>query len=139
MSDWNASIVEEFRANEGKVGGQFEGASLILIHHVGARSGTKRVTPLGCFPQSDGGLVIVATNGGAPTNPDWYYNLKANPDITVEFGTETFTVAVRELIGAEFERAWAGIVSAAPQAGEFRAKAGRAIPVLLLTRTSGHA
>jgi hypothetical protein len=69
MTEWSTSIVEEFRANQGKVGGQFEGASLILIHHIGARSGTERVTPLGCFPQSDGGFVIIAPNGDAPTNP----------------------------------------------------------------------
>jgi deazaflavin-dependent oxidoreductase (nitroreductase family) len=85
MSDWNTSIIEEFRANEGKVGGQFEGASLILIHHIGAKSGTERVTPVGCFPQPDGRFAIIASDGGAPTNPDRYYNLKAHPEINVGF------------------------------------------------------
>ena len=136
MSDFNTSIIEEFRANEGKVGGQFEGYPLILIRHVGAKTGTERVTPVGCFPQSDGRFVIVASNGGAPTNPDWYHNLKAHPEINVEFGTETFAVAVRELTGAEREEAWAEILSAEPGVGETQNKTTRTIPVLLLTPIS---
>ncbi len=136
MSDWNTSIIEEFRANEGKVGGQFEGASLILIHHIGAKSGTERVTPAGCFPQPDGRFAIIASNGGAPANPDWYYNLKAHPEINVEFGTGTFAVAVRELEGAEREKVWADAASAAPGLGEYQNKTTRTIPVLLLTRIS---
>jgi hypothetical protein len=70
MSDWNTSIIEEFRTNEGKVGGQFEDVFLILIRHIGAKSGTERVTPVGCFPQSEGRFAIIASDGGAPTNPD---------------------------------------------------------------------
>jgi deazaflavin-dependent oxidoreductase (nitroreductase family) len=136
MSDWNTSIIEEFRANEGKAGGQLEGASLILIHHIGAKSGTERVTPVGSFPQSDGRFAIIASNGGAPTNPDWYYNLKAHPEINVEFGTGTFAVAVRELEGAGREKVWADVVSAAPWLGEYQNKTRRTIPVLLLTRIS---
>jgi deazaflavin-dependent oxidoreductase (nitroreductase family) len=136
MSDWNTSIIEEFRANEGKVGGQFEGYPLILIHHIGAKSGTERVTPVGCFPQSDGRFAIIASNGGAPTNPDWYHNLKAHPEINVEFGTETFAVAVRELAGAERQKVWANIVSANPGVGKTQNKTSRTIPVLLLTRIS---
>ena len=134
MSDFNTSIIEEFRANEGKVGGRFEGASLILIHHVGARSGTERVTPVTCFPQPDGRFAIVASNGGAPTNPDWYYNLKARPEINVEFGTETFAVAVGELEGEEREKAWADVVSAVPTVANTQNKTRRTIPMLLLTR-----
>jgi deazaflavin-dependent oxidoreductase (nitroreductase family) len=136
MSDWNTSIIEEFRANDGKVGGQFEDAPLILIHHIGATSGTERVTPVGCFPQSDGRFAIIASNGGAPANPDWYYNLKAHPKINVEFGTETFAVAVRELEGAEREKVWADAVSPAPWLGEYQNKTTRTIPVLLLARIS---
>jgi deazaflavin-dependent oxidoreductase (nitroreductase family) len=136
MSDWNTSVIEEFRANEGKVGGQFEDAFLILIHHIGAKSGTERVTPVGCFPQPDGRFAIIASDGGAPTNPDWYYNLKAHPEINVEFGAETFAVAVRELEGAEREKVWADAVSAAPWLGEYQNKTTRTIPVLLLTRIS---
>jgi deazaflavin-dependent oxidoreductase (nitroreductase family) len=134
MSDWNTSIIEEFRANGGKVGGQFDGSPLILIHHIGARSGTEHVTPVGCFPQSDGRLAIIASNGGAPRNPDWYYNLKAGPEIDVEFGTETFAVAVRELDSVERERVWAAAVGAAPQLREHRNKTTRTIPVLLLAK-----
>jgi deazaflavin-dependent oxidoreductase (nitroreductase family) len=136
MSYRNSSIIQEFRANEGKVGGQFEGYPLILIHHIGAKSGTERVTPVSCFPQPDGRFAIIASNGGAPTNPDWYYNLKAHPEINVEFGTETFAVAVRELAGAEREKLWAEVVSAEPGVGETQNKTTRTIPVLLLTRTS---
>src|SRR5216683_1225333 len=134
MSDWNTSVIKEFRSNEGKVGGQFEGASLILVHQVGAKSGTEHVTPVGCFPQSDGRFAIIASNGGALGNPDWYYNLKAHQEINVEFGTETFAVAVRELEGAEREKVWADAASAAPGLGEYQNKTTRTIPVLLLTR-----
>ena len=136
MSDSNDRIIEEFRANEGKVGGQFEGYPLILIHHIGAKSGTERVTPVGCFPQSDGRFAIIASNGGAPTNPDWYYNLNAHPEINVEFGTEAFAVAVRELAGAEREAVWADVVSAVPGVVNTQRKTTRTIPVLLLTRIS---
>jgi deazaflavin-dependent oxidoreductase (nitroreductase family) len=92
------------------------------------------VTPLGCFPRPDGRFAIIASNGGAPRNPDWYYNLKAHPNIDVEFGTETFAVVVRELEGAERERVWADVVSAEPGAGEHQKKTTRTFPVLLLTR-----
>ena len=77
-NNWNQKIIEEFRANEGKVGGYFEGAHMILIHHIGARSGTERVNPLTYLPDGDD-MIIAATKGGAPKNPDWYYNLKAAP------------------------------------------------------------
>ena len=133
MSDFNTSIIEEFRANEGKVGGQFEDSPLILIHHVDAKTGTEYVTPVSCFPQPDGRFVIIASNGGARTNPDWYYNLKAHPEINVEFGTETFAVAVRELEGEEREKAWADVVSAVPAVANTQNKARRTIPMLLLT------
>ena len=134
MSDFNTSIIQEFRANEGKVGGRFEDHPLILIHHVGTTTGTERVTPVSCFPQSEGRFAIVASNGGARMNPDWYYNLKAHPEINVEFGTETFAVAVRELEGDEREKAWADIVGAVPAVANTQNKTRRTIPVLLLTR-----
>src|SRR5713226_3184475 len=134
MSDYNTGIIEEFRANEGKVGGDWEGYSLILIHHVGTKSGTERVTPVGCFPQSDGRIAIVASNGGATTNPDWYYNLKAHPEINVEFGTEVFTAKVRELEGREREDMWTQALVWAPQLGEYQKKTSQMIPVLLLAR-----
>jgi deazaflavin-dependent oxidoreductase (nitroreductase family) len=134
MSDFNAGIIEEFRANGGRVGGRFEGYPLILVHHFGARTGTERVTPVGCFPRPDGRLVIIASNGGARANPDWYYNLKTHPEIDVEFGTETFVASVRELEGDERKRAWADVVEAVPAVASTQSETGRTIPVLLLTR-----
>ena len=102
-SDFNTKMIEEFRANEGRVGGPWAGTTLILIHHIGARSGTERVTPLGCSPQGDGRFAIVASNGGSPAHPGWYYNLKANPRINVEVGTQTFTVLAEELDGTVYQ------------------------------------
>src|ERR1700746_3856237 len=96
-SDFNTKMIEEFRANEGRVGGSWAGTTLILIHHIGARSGTEHLTPLGCSPLGEGRFAIVASNGGSPTHPDWYYNLKANPRIRVEVGTQTFWVLAGEL------------------------------------------
>src|SRR3974390_2678391 len=88
--DYNTKIIEEFRASRGRVGGPWAGTTLILIHHIGARSGIERVLPLGCFSHA-GGFAIVASNGGSSAHPAWYYNLKANPRITVEVGAQTFT------------------------------------------------
>jgi deazaflavin-dependent oxidoreductase (nitroreductase family) len=136
FDDWNKKIIEEFRANEGRVGGPFEGAPMILIHHIGAKSGTERVTPLRYFPQDDGDLVIVASKGGAPTNPDWYHNLKANPKIDVEVGTETFPVRAEEIGGTERGGIWENIVAEAPGFGEYQQKTTRVIPVFRLTRQS---
>jgi len=136
MSDFNTSIIQEFRANKGKL--EFEGVPLMLIRHIGAKSGTKRVTPVVCYPRSGGRIVIIASNGGAPSNPDWYYNLKAHPEVNVEFGTETFAVAVREIEGVEREKVWADAVAAAPQLRDHQNKTTRTIPVLLLARICSH-
>lgn len=134
MSDWNTKIIEEFRANEGRVGGPFEGAPMILIHHIGAKTGTERVSPLVYFPEPDGRMVIIAAKAGAPTNPDWYHNLKANPRIEVEVGSETFPVDVSEVDGAERAEIWARAVARMPGFGGYQEKTTRAIPVLVLTR-----
>jgi deazaflavin-dependent oxidoreductase (nitroreductase family) len=134
VSDWNAGIIEEFRANEGRVGGMFEGAPMILVHHIGAKSGTERVTPLVYVPEADGSMLIIASKGGAPTNPDWYHNLKANPKVDVEVGTETFPVRAAEVAGPEREEAWAQIVARNPGFGEYQQKTTRTIPVLRLAR-----
>lgn len=136
MSDMNADIVAEFRANDGRVGGQFEGAPLILIHHIGVKSGTEYVTPVGCFPQSDMRFAVIASNGGARMSPAWYYNLKAHPEITVEFGREVFAVVATELEGRERANVWTNAVITAPQLEEYQAMITRTIPVLMLTRTS---
>src|SRR5262245_35732284 len=102
MADHNAGIIQEFRTNDGRVGGYFEGATLLLLHTVGAKSGREHVTPLVYLPDGDR-YVVIASKGGAPTNPDWYYNLLAHPDVTVEVGTDT--VAVRaEVVEDDGER-----------------------------------
>jgi deazaflavin-dependent oxidoreductase (nitroreductase family) len=132
-SDYNTKIIEESRANEGRVGGPRAGIPLILIHHVGAKSGIERVTPLGCFPQPDGRFAIAASHGGSPAHPDWYYNLKAHPRITVEVGTQTFPVLAEELAGAARAALWPTLVAQAPSVGKFHAKITRQIPVFMLT------
>jgi deazaflavin-dependent oxidoreductase (nitroreductase family) len=133
-SDFNTKMIEEFRANEGRVGGTWAGTTLILLHHIGARSGTERVTPLGCSPQGDGRFAIVASNGGAPAHPDWYYNLKAHPRIKAEVGTQTFTVLAEELDSAARAGLWPKLVAEYPSVGEYQARTTRQIPVFLLTR-----
>ena len=132
--DYNTKIVEEFRANQGRVGGPLAGTPMILIHHIGARSGIERVSPLGCFPQADGRFAIVASNGGSPTHPDWYYNLKANPTTKAEVGPQTFTVLAEELDGTARAGLWPELVAEAPSLGEFQARTTRQIPVFMLTR-----
>jgi deazaflavin-dependent oxidoreductase (nitroreductase family) len=132
--DYNTKIVKEFRANQGRVGGPWADTALILIHHIGAKSGIERVTPLACSPQGDGRFAIVASNGGSPTHPAWYYNLKANPRITVEAGTQTFTVVAEELDDTARTKVWPGLVARAPSLGEYEARTARQIPVFMLTR-----
>ncbi|OLT21114.1 cell entry protein [Pseudonocardia sp. CNS-139] len=136
MSDWNQQIIDEFRANEGRVGGMFEGAPMILIHHVGARTGVERVSPLVYFPEDDGRMIIVASKGGSPENPAWYHNLKANPKIDVEVGARTFPVAVEELTADERPAVWERIVTDRPGFGDYQRKTSRVIPVLRLTPVS---
>ena len=133
-SDYNTKIIEEFRANGGRVGGPWAGVALLLIHHIGAKSGTERVTPLGYFPQGQGRFAIVASNGGSPAHPDWYHNLKAHPRITVEVGSQTFTVLAEELGHASRAELWPKLVAETPALGEFQAKTTRLIPVVMLTR-----
>lgn len=132
--DWNAQIIEEFRANDGKVGGPFEGAPMVLIHHRGAKTGTERVTPLMC--QVDGErLFIFASKAGAPDNPDWYHNLRANPDVSIEFGSERdIPVRTVELTGAERDQVWERQKREWPQFGGYEAQTARTIPVLELQR-----
>ena len=133
-SNYNTQIINEFRANGGRVGGPWAGTTLILIHHIGARSRAERVTPLGCFSQPGGRFVIVASSGGSPTHPNWYYNLKAHPKITVEAGAQTFTVLADELAGAARAELRPKLVAEYPTVGEHQAKTTRQFPVFLLTR-----
>ena len=132
---WNQKIIEEFRSNAGKVGGYFEGAPMILIHHIGARSGTERVNPLVYLPDGDD-MIIAATKGGSPTNPDWYHNLKAHPRITVEVGTATFPVEAREATGDERDELWRRLVAMRPGFAEYETKTSRTFPMFRLTRLS---
>ncbi|WGL52440.1 nitroreductase family deazaflavin-dependent oxidoreductase [Nocardioides sp. BP30] len=137
MSDWNSQVIEEFRANGGRVGGPFEGAPMVLVHHIGRRSGTERITPLVYLPGDDAStLYIFASKGGAPTHPDWYHNLVAAGSTTVEVGTETFPVRVEEVTGEERDRRYAAQVARMPGFGEYAEKTAgvRVIPVLELTR-----
>jgi deazaflavin-dependent oxidoreductase (nitroreductase family) len=135
---WNAKTIAEFRANEGKVGGPFEGAPMVLVHHRGRRSGRELVTPLMYFPHDTAPdiIYIFATKGGAPTNPDWYYNLTAAGDGSVERGTETYKVSVRDLPDAERDRIYAAQAARFSGFADYeRQTAGvRTIPVLELTR-----
>ena len=137
MSDWNSGVINEFRANEGRVGGYFKGAPMILIHHIGARSGAVRINPLVYFPEPDGAMLIVASKGGAPTNPDWYHNVRANPRFEVEVGTQTFTVEATELTGEERDAVWPRIVADRPGFGEYQTRTTRLIPVFRLRPLPG--
>ncbi|GAB3217744.1 nitroreductase family deazaflavin-dependent oxidoreductase [Kineococcus gypseus] len=131
---WNAAVVEEFRAGGGRVGGRFEGAPMILVHHVGRRSGAERVSPM-VYQDVDGAYAVFASKGGAPTHPDWYHNLVARPETTVEVGTETFPVRVRELTGEERSRVWEEQKTRMPGFAQYEVTAApRQIPVLLLER-----
>ena len=132
--DYNTKIIEEFRANQGRVGGMWTGTTVILIHHIGAKSGLERVTPLACSPRAGGRFAIWAANGGSPTHPNWYYNLKANPRIRAEVGTETFAVLAEELDDTARAELWPKLVAQYPQLDETQAKTTRQIPVFMLTR-----
>jgi deazaflavin-dependent oxidoreductase (nitroreductase family) len=133
-SDYNSEIIKEFRANQGRVGGPWAGITLVLIHHVGARSGIERVTPVAYHPQPGGRFAIWAANGGSPTHPNWYYNLRAHATITVEVGAEAFTVVAQELDDAARRKLWPELVSAYPQLGDVQGTTARQFPLFLLTR-----
>src|SRR4029077_5625146 len=138
--DWNAQTIAEFRANQGRVGGSFEGAPLVLVHHRGRTSGREYVNPMMYLPhETEPDIIYVfATKGGAPTDPDWYRNLAAAGGGSVERGTETYTVSVRELTGAERDRIYAEQARRYPGFAEYaRQTAGvRTIPVLELSGAS---
>jgi deazaflavin-dependent oxidoreductase (nitroreductase family) len=131
-ADFNAQIIEEFRANEGRVGGMFESMPLLLLHHTGARSGTSYTNPL-AYMRDDDRFVIFASKGGAPDNPGWYYNLKSHPDVTIEVGTDTVDVRAGEADSDERERLFSAQAERSPAFAEYQAKAGRTIPVMVLT------
>lgn len=138
FNDWNQGIIAEFRANGGRVGGGFEGAPLVLLHHVGRKSGKEYVTPLAYLPDDsdDDSLYIFASKAGAPTNPEWYSNLIAAGEATIERQTSTYQATVAELSGEERDRVYAEQVRHMPGFGAYEQKTEgiRKIPVLRLTR-----
>lgn len=131
--DFNSKIISEFRENGGKVGGNFEGASLLLLHHTGARSGKERVSPL-AYQKVGNSYAVFASKAGAPENPAWFHNLAANPETTIEVGTETIKVRARVADDAEREPIWEKQKRSAPQFAGYEEKAAgiRKIPVVLL-------
>ncbi|HEU4895361.1 MAG TPA: nitroreductase family deazaflavin-dependent oxidoreductase [Acidimicrobiia bacterium] len=132
MSDWNTEIIEEFRANNGVVGGHFEGRPLLLLHHQGARTGTRRVSPL-MYQKVGSDFAVFASKGGADTNPSWFHNLRANPDTTIEVGGETIAVRAQEVEGDERALIWERQKRDYPQFGDYEEKSARdRIPVLVL-------
>jgi deazaflavin-dependent oxidoreductase (nitroreductase family) len=134
MNDFNQAIIEEFRANDGVVGGGFAGAPIVLLTTIGAKSGLERVAPLVCLPGEDGTLNVFASKGGAPTHPDWYRNLVADPTVTVEFGTERYEATAVEVTGAERDGLYAEQERRMPQFSEYKANTDRVIPVIALRR-----
>ena len=133
LNDWNANVIAEFRANEGRVGGNFEGAPVLLLHTIGKRSGLDRVNPM-MYLELDGAIYVFASNAGAPTHPDWYLNLVANPDVNVEVGTETYSVTAETVSPSERDRIYALQVERYPGFGEYEQKTTRVIPVVKLVR-----
>jgi deazaflavin-dependent oxidoreductase (nitroreductase family) len=130
--DWNARVIEEFRANNGRVA-QFEGRPLLLLHHRGAKTGTERVNPL-VFQPVDGGFAVFGSKAGAPTNPAWLHNLVANPDTVVEVGDETIPVHARVAEGEEHDRIWERQKRDNPNFAEYERLTTRPIPVVVLER-----
>ena len=132
MADFNAAIIAEFRANAGRVGGQFEGSTLLLLHHLGARSGHAYVNPLVYLADGDR-YVIFASKAGAPNHPGWYHNIVAAPDVTIEVGDQTLEATASVAHGAERDRLYERQVAIMPRFAEYQAGIERIIPVVVLT------
>ncbi len=135
MLDWNKNIIKEFRENEGKVGGPFEGGSLLLLTTTGAKSGEPRTSPL-AYSEDDGKYVIAASYAGADKNPAWYHNIVANPKVTIEVGTEKFEATATVVLEdrAERDRLYAKMVSTMPGFADYEKKTDRVIPVVTISR-----
>jgi deazaflavin-dependent oxidoreductase (nitroreductase family) len=131
MADYNERIIEEFRANEGRVGGPFEGAPLLLLTHMGRRTGTVRTTPL-MYLREDGRLFVFASKGGHPHHPHWFLNLQDRPDVEVELGTDRFPARAVEIRGRERDEIYARQSEMRPQFGEYQRQTSRTIPVVEL-------
>jgi deazaflavin-dependent oxidoreductase (nitroreductase family) len=135
MNDFNAGVIEEFRANGGKAGGMFEGKPLVLVHNVGAKSGKEYVTPL-VYLGEDGRTFIFASKGGADNHPGWFHNLKANPEVSIEIGDEKRDAVAVEITGEERDRFYGIQEEREPQFGEYAKKTDRQIPVIELAPKS---
>ena len=131
--DWNTQVIEEFRANDGKVGGHFENMTLLLLHTIGAKSGQPRLNPVATMEDGDR-YVIIASKGGAPTNPDWYYNIVANPEVSIEVGTEKFQAQADVAPEPERTTLFAKMAAQHPGFAEYERNTDRVIPVITLTR-----
>ena len=131
-NDYNQKNIAEFRANEGRVGGRFEGKTLLLLHTTGAKTGKERVNPV-AYVRDGEKYVVIASKGGAPTNPDWYYNILAHPHLTVEVGTKTFDVEAQVAEEPERTRLYNKMVEMLPGFDDYRQKTERVIPVIELT------
>jgi deazaflavin-dependent oxidoreductase (nitroreductase family) len=132
MDDFNKNVIEEFRANSGVVGGPFDGMTLLLLHHTGAKSGAARINPL-AYMDDDGRYVIFASKGGAPTNPDWYHTLKANPNVRIELGDDTLDAVASEATGEERDRLYDAQKARVSSFADYEQKTDRLIPVVVLT------
>ncbi len=136
MNEWeerNRGVIEEFRASRDKIGGPLEGRPMLLLTHTGRRSGRRRTTPL-VYLEDDGRVYVVGSKGGAPTHPDWYHNLVANPRVTVEIGTEEYEADAKVVTGPERDRLYAKLVDRMPFFGDYQKKTTRVIPVVELVR-----
>lgn len=133
VNDWNKKIIAEFRANEGRVGGQFEGAPMVLVHHFGRKSGTERVNPM-VYQAVGDDFAVFGSKAGADDHPDWYRNLLAQPDVRIEVGTDTIPVRARDLTGEERGSIWEAQKQQNPGFADYEAKTSRTIPVVLLER-----
>jgi deazaflavin-dependent oxidoreductase (nitroreductase family) len=131
FNEWNRKIIDEFRANKGKVGGMFEGKTLLLLHTKGAKSGEERINPV-AYVRDGERFVVIASKAGAPTNPDWYHNLVATPELTVEVGTEKFRVHAAVTEEPERTRLYNKMVEMMPGFDDYRRKTTRKIPVIVL-------
>jgi deazaflavin-dependent oxidoreductase (nitroreductase family) len=133
QNDWNKKVIEEFRANEGVVGGYFENIKLLLLHTIGAKSGEPRLNPL-AYMQDDDRYVIVASKGGAPTNPAWYHNIVAHPEVSIEVGTETVRARAEVVPEPERSELYARMAAMYPGFAEYEWRTDRIIPVIALSR-----
>jgi deazaflavin-dependent oxidoreductase (nitroreductase family) len=135
MDDFNEKIIDEFRANGGKVGGAFDGSTLLLLQTTGAKTGRTRVKPL-MYRRDGDRLVVFGTMGGSPTHPEWFYNVRANPRVTVEVGSDRFEADARVALPDERDRLWQLQAQDVPAFADYQKKTDRTIPVVILERVA---